>query len=168
MMDRDDGLEYLQKLDDWLENDEGGVIPAELLQQRGIAMPSEGDLDDGALHAALWSLIRGMAEIGVFVESTDHLSDRELYRHLATESLVQPTFLSPDDPAFADHLDIIGGCSSDDLRIYLTYYADEEDREGFREDYEGTFPDMLPRPYDRDRHLPTHEERAFGKRAADA
>ncbi|MEO8036163.1 MAG: hypothetical protein ABI837_17135, partial [Acidobacteriota bacterium] len=101
-------------------------------------------------------------------ESTDHLSDRELYRHLVESSLLEPAMLIPEDPSYGMHIDIIGGFSEDDIRIYLTYYADEEERESFRADYTGEFPPALPHPYDRDRLLPTQEERAFGDESADA
>jgi len=52
---------------------------------------------------------------------------------------------------------VIGGFSDEDIRTYLTYYADEDERESFRPGFEGEFPVSLPRPYDRDRFLPTRE-----------
>jgi hypothetical protein len=162
-MMRDDGLEYLMALDRWLEGKEEGIIPAELLKQRGIDVPPAAELDDASLHERLWTVIRAMAEIGMFLESTDHLSGRELYDHLESVVLREPTFLVPDDLLFGAHCDIIGGCSEEDIRVYLTYYADEEERQSFRDGFEGEFPPALPRPYDRDRFLPTHEERIHGE-----
>ncbi|HET7710782.1 MAG TPA: hypothetical protein VFL80_02525 [Thermoanaerobaculia bacterium] len=156
----DDSLKMLEKLDRWLDNDEeNGVIPAELLAQRGIILHPSVGLDDVALHEQLWIVIRAMAEIGMFLQSTDHLSDRQLYERLESTILREPLVLLPEDPAFGAHHDIIGGCSEEDIRIYLTYYASEEDRESFRAEWEGEFPAACTPPFDRDRFLPTHETR---------
>jgi hypothetical protein len=163
-----DDLDTMRALDDWLEGDEGGVIPADVLEERGVALPAAETLSDEELHDSLWKLIRAMADIGMFLESTDHLSDRQLYEHLTKECLLARTFLAPDNVTFGQHIDIIGGFSDDDIRIYLTYYANEEQRERFREGFEGDFPKSLPPPYDRDRLLPTQEERAFETGTSDA
>jgi len=167
MMSRDD-LDTMRALDDWLEDDESGVIPADVLKERGVALPPAETLSDDELHDSLWNLIRAMADIGMFLQSTDHLSDRQLYEHLTKECLLVRTFLAPDNITFGQHIDIIGGFSNDDIRIYLTYYANEEERESFREGFEGDFPESLPPPYDRDRLLPTQEERAFETGTPDA
>ena len=167
MMSRED-LDTMRALDDWLEDDESGVIPADFLEARGVALPPAEELSDDELHDSLWSLIRDMADIGMFLQSTDHLSDRQLYEHLTKESLLVRTFLAPDNIMFGEHIDIIGGFSNDDIRIYLTYYANEEERESFREGFEGDFPKSLPRPNDRDRLLPTQEERALETDTPDA
>jgi hypothetical protein len=164
-MAQDNLSDYLSKLDAWIDGDEDGDIPLEVLKARGVALPDAKILDDAALHDALWRLIRAMADIGIFVESTDHLSDRELYTHLIEDALLVRSVLVPGDPSYGMHIDIIGGFSEEDIRTYLTYYADEEERESFRADFEGEFPQSLPHPYDRDRLLPTHEERAFGNRS---
>ena len=71
--------------------------------------------------------------------------------------------LFPDDVDFGCHLDPIGGFSEEDIKIYLKFYADDEIRERWRKDFpEDVIPDKDTPPYDRDRFLPTHEERAFG------
>jgi hypothetical protein len=167
MMSRED-LDTMRALDDWLEDHESGVIPADVLKERGVALPPAEELSDDELHDSLWNLIRAMAGIGMFLQSTDHLSDRQLYEQLTKECLLERTFLAPDNVLFGEHIDIIGGFSNDDIRIYLTYYANEEERESFREGFEGDFPKSLPPPYDRDRLLPTQEERAFEGGAPDA
>jgi hypothetical protein len=143
-----DLIEELERLDRFLDGTEAGEVPLEVLRARGIVMPEEKSLDDSELHRVLWTVIHGMAEIGMFLEWTDHLSDRELYRFLA-EALLQETML-----AFgAEHLSPIGGCSEEDNDVYLRYYADEEDRKSWSGDG-ATIPPHEARPFDRDRLLP--------------
>ena len=161
-MKEDDGLRTIKRLDAWIDGDLPGVVPLELLEQRGVCLPDDLQLDDASLHDRLWMVIHAMAGLGMFVESTDHLSDRELYRHLVKVVLPEPSFLEPDDASFGTHVDIIGGFSEEDVRVYLTYYADEGERDSFRENFVGAFPKARTRPYDRDRLLPTQEKRFFG------
>lgn len=56
------------------------------------------------------------------------------------------------------HLDVLGGCSEEDLILSMRYYSDDEERVEWQKD----FPDfpMPPKekpPYDRDRMLPQPE-----------
>jgi len=125
------------------------------LTSSGIDLPASEAMDDAALRSKLWDVIRGMALLGHYLHNTDHLSDRELYSHLWTEILREPTSLLPGNPYFACHIDILGGCSNEDLQLYLKYYADEDYRKQWVEDWPG---DVIPAhespPYDRDRLLP--------------
>ena len=57
-----------------------------------------------------------MARLGRYLSSTDHLSDRELYERLWTDILREPTSVCPDDPSMSCHIDLLGGCSDEDLR----------------------------------------------------
>ena len=55
------------------------------------------------------------------------------------------------------HIDILGGCSLQDIALYLKYYADEKTRESWRSEFpEEVMPDHVDPPYDRDRHLPPY------------
>lgn len=153
-------INYLERLDAFLGGVEDGVIPLELLEERGVAMPPDPELSDEELHERLWQVIRGVADFGVYLESTDHLSDRELYRYLRDDALVTPTFLMPDDPYSATHFSPIGGFGDDDIAIYLRYYADDATRAEWRRDFpQDELPPKLPPPYDRDSRLPTRESR---------
>ncbi len=108
---------------------------------------------DEELPRVLMSLIDRLAEIGVFLRSTDHLSDRELYEFLAHGDLLRAhNALLPGRFVFCD---VIGGGSEEDNEIYLRYYANEDERA----DWKREFPDyeLPPREkpsYDRDRLLP--------------
>lgn len=158
-MMNDETKRYLDRLDAW-ESGEDGEIPLALLEEIGIAMPPDVELGDDELHARLWQVIRGIAELGMYLENTDHLSDRQLYRYLREDALLVPEFLDPDDVSSATHLSPIGGCSEEDIIIYLKYYADEQTRADWRRNYpDDALPPKLPLPYDRDRLLPTRESR---------
>jgi hypothetical protein len=131
------------------------VQPFEVLVQSGLALPPPEEMDDARLTVKLWETIHGLAFLGVYLDSTDHLSDRELYARLWSDILRQPTALQPDDPNVAWHVDLIGGGSEDEILLYLKYYADDEIRRSWAEEWpDHPLPDAVPRPFDRDRHLP--------------
>jgi hypothetical protein len=153
-------LEHLEKLDAWLERDEGGSIPADLLQERGLTLPHLDTMDDAALHEKLWETIRAMSGIGLYLDFTDHLSDRELYARLCNDVLVTETFLDPEDPDSGAVVQLVNCGTDEDDRIYLTYYADEETRKDWSEDFGIALPPVRPLPFDRDRLLPSIEARA--------
>ncbi len=127
----------------------------DLLEKGGVRMPSPETLDDSQLQPKLWEVINGMALLGCYLSSTDHLSDRQLYEVLWREILREPTSVSPNDSNSSCNIDILGGCSEEDLQIRLKYYADEDERLDWQEQFpEDTVPPHEPLPYDRDCRLP--------------
>ena len=146
-----DFMADLERLDSFFDGTEPGDIPLAVLRERGIEMPDDATLDDEEVHRRLWEVITAMKALGLVIEFTDHLSDRELYRYLG-EALKEETVLT-DDPNSAWHLSPIGSGSEEDNEIYLRYYADEEERRRWAEDGV-TVPPKEPLPFDRDRLLP--------------
>lgn len=127
----------------------------------GIALPEPATLSDEQLSAKLWEAIEALARLRVFLLSTNHLSDRQLYDLLLRETLHDEIPIEADDPATADvdggcwHLDLVATGSDEDIRAWLTYYADEQTRERWRRDWpDDDMPAHQDPPYDRDRHLP--------------
>ena len=125
------------------------------LENAGVLLPPPDSLNDEELTATLWDIIQKLALLRVFVEQTDHLSDRELYTHLWTNSLREETKALALDANSACHIQMLGSCSEEDMLLYLKYYADDD----FRQTWQQDFPsDPIPRhedpPYDRDRLLP--------------
>lgn len=128
----------------------------EQLSKMGIVMPPADQLDDEHLTQKLWEVISELARLRVFLSSTDHLSDRELYHLLESDLLRHPTEDLPPESGWNCHLDILGGCSEQDLYLRNKYYADQLDRECWSAEFpDDEMPPHVDPPYDRDRHLPS-------------
>jgi len=125
------------------------------LEEAGIELPAPETLNDEQLTKKLWEVIHALALLRVFLDETDHLSDRELYTELWSDMLLEEVKAMPPDPAGAYHLSPLGGCSEEDIQLQMKYYADDK----WREQLQKEFPDfVMPAhedpPYDRDRLLP--------------
>jgi hypothetical protein len=130
------------------------VRPFDILQQEGFQFPAPEALDEVMLTAKLGELIHVLAAHRLYLHSTDHLSDRELYAWLWHEAL-REEFMGFGQPPGDCHLDVLGRCGEEDMILSLRYYADDDERARWADE----FPDfpMPPRekpPFDRDRHLP--------------
>ncbi len=148
-------LNFLRQVIDFEELE--WVAPFDVLTQAGIALPPPEELDDAQLSTTLWEVIHALALLGAYLVHTDHLSDRELYEELWRDMLHDAAVLRPDDPDYGYFIDLVGSGSEEDSALYLKYYADEEDREQWAEDWSGPLPVPEPLPFDRDRRLPSHE-----------
>jgi hypothetical protein len=139
-----------------LESD-GFARPFEVLARDGFSLPPPEELDDVSLPKKLRELIDELARRRLFLECTNHLSDRELYSWLWKHAL-REELMGFGLPFGNCHLDVLGGRSDEDIGLSMRYYADEEKRARWAAE----FPDfpMPPRetpPFDRDRHLPKPE-----------
>ncbi len=125
------------------------------LEDAGVSLPEPESLNDEQLTAKLWEVVRKLALLNVFISQTDHLSDRELYTHLWTDSLREETKALPLAANCICHLEILGGWSEEDTRLYLKHYADEDWRRQWKKDWpKDPIPEHEDPPYDRDRLLP--------------
>jgi hypothetical protein len=125
------------------------------LEKAGVSLPAPESLNDQELTEKLWEVIHKLALFQVFIEQTDHLSDRELYTHLWTDSLREETKMLPEAANSAWHIQPLGGCSEEDNQLYLKYYADDDWRRHWHEDWpDDPIPEHEDPPYDRDRLLP--------------
>jgi hypothetical protein len=131
-----------------------------VLPEVGVSLPSPEELDDAQLSSKLWEVVHMLALLGTFLHNTNHLSDRQLYTELWGEILPEPTVLMPDNPAFSSHIDMVGSGSEEHTLLYMKYYASEEDRRSWLEDWpEDILEEHEDPPYDRDRFLPQAEFR---------
>lgn len=129
------------------------------LKAVGVDLPDPDSLNDEALHSALWATIEALGRMRVYLDQTDHLSDRELYTLLWRDLLPEEMAALDVDGGSAWHIDILGGWSEEDTALYLKYYADETTRQHWRSefpDYDSA--DHADPPYDRDRHLPPYPD----------
>lgn len=89
-----------------------------------LEFPDPEGLSDQELHDLLWVKIRQLAERRIFLQRTDHLSDRELY-----DFFRQPEFREATTevipPNSSENWDILGGCSEEDFAIMRRYYPDD-------------------------------------------
>jgi hypothetical protein len=136
------------------ERDDGPPLFDQLLDG-GVSLPPPREVGAEALHAKLWEVIQGLALLGVYLYSTNHLDDRALYEILWRKALREPSVTVPEDPVFGVHIDLVMGGGEEETANYLRYYADDETRLQWAKE----FPDFpMPRrkapPFDRDRHLP--------------
>ena len=136
------------------------VAPLEVLIKAGLAVPSPDELDAGQLAAKLWEVIDGLFLQGIYLEHTNHLSDRELYTQLWSETLREEVVLPAEESGFSYHLDLIGSGSAADTFIYLKYYASESERQEWAAECPAeVMPEHEPPRCDRDRHLPRSSSR---------
>lgn len=101
----------------------------EWLADSGYVPPP--DVADDRISSELCTLLDRLAFLGIVVESADHLSDRELYDWLTDQLNAHLALL--DETII--HFDVIGSGSDEDIRIYLTYYASEEERARWKADF---------------------------------
>jgi hypothetical protein len=134
------------------------------LESAGVSLPPPDSLNDEELTEKLWEVIHTLVLLQVFIEQTDHLSDRTLYSQLWADCLREEVKQLTPSAGAAWHIPMLGGCSDEDSRLYLMYYADEDSRRHWQEE----FPDeLLPAheelPYHRDHLLPKPD---FGSSAS--
>ena len=125
------------------------------LTRSGFEFPRSRKLDDRQLSAKLAELIRRLAEMGIYLSHTDHLSDRQLYDWLRYDGLRGEIPDLPHDPHEAWHLDLLGGYSEKDISLYQQFYACKEERENHQmECPDQPVPPRTKPPFDRDSKLP--------------
>ena len=135
------------------------TTPFDLLVRGGMELTAPEELDDEQLKPKLWEVIRGLALLRMFLYSTNHLSDRELYQVLWHEVLRDEGPTMPIDEYSAWHIDLVSSGSEEDIELYLRYYADEKTRQNWANDFpDDAMPVHETPPYDRDRHLPARDQ----------
>ncbi|MFZ0430009.1 MAG: hypothetical protein WAO20_17970 [Acidobacteriota bacterium] len=130
-----------------------GLVPVVKLPP--LEFPCLDNLADEEVHELLWQKIRELSDRRIFLDQTDHLSDRELYEVLCSPEMRECTTRAIG-PNGAIHFDILGGYSDEDIELYLRYYADTVDRAFWEDDWPGDeLPPHEDPPYSRDCRLPS-------------
>ena len=145
--------EHIEHVEAWL----GGKLDrhaGKLLKARGIKVVPAAKLNDAQLTAALREVIDALAAERIYLENTDHLSDRELYERIRRDVLTRSYAVAGDNWDAHDFSDVYDDVTRD---IYLTHYADDISRKMYEENGVAV-PPKRPTPYDRDKTLPRPEE----------
>lgn len=120
-----------------------------------IPLPPPEELTASQLHEKLWEVIKTLAKMRVFLYSTNHLSDRELYIELWNDLLNHEVPCLFYNPNSAWHLDILGSGSEADTHLWLRYYATEDERKDWNSEFpEDPIPPCETPPFSRDHLLP--------------
>jgi hypothetical protein len=146
-------LAFLEKI--FAIEAEPTVTYAHQLISRGIPLPAPDSLSDSHLSEKLWQIIHALAGLRVFLENTGHLSDRELYTQLWTDDLNEFTWDMSHCTNGAMHLDLLGSGSEDDTRLWLSFYADHQQRQEWQDQFpKESLPPQRDPISDRDDFLP--------------
>ncbi|MFN0121541.1 MAG: hypothetical protein ACKV2V_13695 [Blastocatellia bacterium] len=150
--------EFYQRMDAF----EKGEAPTlfDELRKMGIDLPPPENISDSQMSDKLFELAETLASLGAYIENTNHLSDRQLYTQLWSDTLREQAMFIPGDKNSAWHMDMIGSGSEEHTMLFLKYYASEEYRRDWAERWpEDPMPEREIPPYDRDQYLPTRESR---------
>jgi len=129
--------------------------PRKLLEAGGYPFPPADAFENDALILRLWQLFRRLQHLNIFLSTTDHLSDRELYSWLRDKALNEFVVLSPGSPHNYVLIHVISDSSEEDFELWAKYYMDAAEREQWMEENpDDKLPEPCPRPFDRDRFLP--------------
>ena len=138
-----------------VKTEEKERFPQEQLRLPPVEIPDVSDRSDEEVSRILWEVITELGKRRIYLEQTDHLSDRELYQYLRGAD-IREVATEVIEANGAYHYDILGGYSEEDIQLYLKYYADELTVESWKAEW----PDMeVPShedpPSDRDSRLPS-------------
>jgi hypothetical protein len=125
-----------------------------MLDYRAVTVPPTDELVDYSLNAKLWEIIHTLAACRIFLHSTDHLSDRELYNLLADRVLTEET-MDANSGFTNRYIDLLEFAPEGRLFLYLKYYAEEQERRLLGQTLpSGEMPVRELPPFARDRFLP--------------
>jgi hypothetical protein len=102
-----------------------------------LRLPHPDTLSDRELHEALWDAIHRLYSVGVVLEFTDHLDDRQLYR-LILRDILPSVDKKIDVPPRYVHWDCAD--ASGDVNTWLRYYASSEERRNWAKECPGPLP----------------------------
>ena len=122
------------------------------LEEIGIEVPMTDSLQDDELRRLLEEVIRGLAELEVYLLHTDHLDDRSLYRRLRDDVLTDQVRDLPPRIGCREWIDLSRGLG-DPVETWLRYHASDEERSEASDRGE-IVPSRSRKKADRDRLLP--------------
>jgi hypothetical protein len=122
------------------------VVPISRWFDPELVLPRPETLDDSELYRILWDTINKLYDKRIVLELTDHLSDRQLYCVILRDILPSPE-KQIDRPKNYLHWHCLD--DNNDPEVWLTYYASEEERNGWAEESGLPLPPALKAPHPR-------------------
>jgi hypothetical protein len=102
----------------------------EQLRELGIVVPDQDQLpaDAAELRRVLWTIIYGLARLGIYLTGTDALDDRALLQRLCGSVLSDEVADIPPSADMSEFIDLSpGSCDPDGLAGPLDFTPDEDD-----------------------------------------
>ncbi len=134
---------FLQAMLRW---ERSPVIPISQWFEPELQLPHPDTLSDRNLSKVMWDALERLAEQRVYLQCTSHLSDRELYCVLYRDIL--PTTEKKLDLPQNNLIWKLVDLESDPV-IWLTYYADDQERRHWEFENERIAPVRLEPPFQR-------------------
>ena len=121
-MSTEDENKFLKAMLCW---ERSPVIPISQWFEPELQIPHPDTLSDRNLSKVMWDAIERLAEQRVYLECTDHLSDRQLYCVLFRDILpaTEKKLDLPENNLVWKLVDL-----DSDPELWLTYYADDQQR----------------------------------------
>jgi hypothetical protein len=125
------------------------------LIEKGVELPEPDSVGDADIRTKLWAVLAGLAELRVYLDHTDHLSDRELYAKLWSDTL-RSEVPAIDEIGFNSQVQLLQ-CDGvePETSLYLRYFADDAWRTDWqKEDPDYEMPPHEGPPFNRDCLIP--------------
>jgi hypothetical protein len=134
--------EFLESLLEW---ERAPSIPISQWFEPELNLPQPESLADAELKTILWRTIHQLYSQKIALDFTDHLNDRQLYCLLMRDIL--PVYHKKiSGPRHFLHWHCL---DDNDMECWLTYYANDDEREEWANENETSLPAKRPLPYRR-------------------
>jgi len=136
--------EYLASMLAW---ERAPIVPISKWFEPELQLPRPESLTDEELRHVLWTTIYKLFDKRIVLDFTDHLTDRQLYCLILRDILPSPEKKLDNSRGFL-HWDCCD--AGGDPETWLRYYATEEDRQMWVDDFHDPLPEHEDPPFGRD------------------
>ncbi len=134
--------EFLESILDW---ERAPSLPICKWFEPELSLPRPETLSDDQVKSLLWRTMQLLYTQKISLDFTDHLSDRQLYCLLMRDIL--PVYQKKiSGPRHFLHWHCL---DDNDTEGWLTYYASDEEREQWSDEFGQPLPDKQPLPFPR-------------------
>lgn len=135
--------EFLASMLAW---EKAPILPIGQWFEPELTLPHPDSIPAAELHERMWDAVHKLYSKQIVLDFTDHLSDRDLYCLIYRDILPSPE-KKIDSKSNYLHWDCadVGG----DAEIWLRYYATDEERANWAEEFDEELPAAETPPYPR-------------------